>query len=282
MFRDILLAVDFDRTLTAKDASIPKRNIEAIRYFMENGGAFTVNTGRSMPMYRHHLGKVPVNAPLLLYNGSAAYDTATGQLVNACPIDLDPEMLINDLQTRFPLLNIEVQGVEAHYAFRKDAGWEAYCEYNQCDWRYGDEKAVERPFLKLTLNGEFRDKTVFPMTRGADWEIEMMDRAAAYVEETYGDKIEGFRGCARIHDLHARGCSKIRSARNLQKQLGRKILVCVGDGENDLNMLEGADYSFCPSDAVVADRFPNVCPCGDGAVADVIYEKIPEILKKQP
>jgi len=282
MFRDVLLAVDFDRTLTAKDATIPQRNIEAIRYFMANGGAFTVNTGRSLPMYRSHLNSVPVNAPLLLYNGSAAYDMVTGQLVNVCPIDLDPAELIRDLQSRFPKLNIEIQGVEAHYMFHKDAGWEDYCENNDCAWRYGDVASVERPFMKLTLNGEFRDNTVISMCSGADWEIEMMDNAAAYVQETYGDKIEGFRGCARIHDLHARGCSKIRSARNLQKQLGRKILVCVGDGENDLNMLSGADYAFCPSDAVLADRFPNVCPCGDGAVADVIYEKIPEILKKQP
>ena len=282
MFRDVLLAVDFDRTLTATDATIPQRNLEAIRYFMENGGAFTVNTGRSMPMFRAFLDQVPVNAPLLVYNGSAAYDKETGCLVNPRPIDLDPAMLIADLQTRYPLLNIEVQGVEAHYAFRKDPGWEAYCEYNNCAWKYGDIQNVERPFLKLTLNGEFRDTTVFSMCSGADWEIEMMDDAAAYVEKTYGDKVEGFRGCARIHDLHAKGCSKIRSARDLQKQLGRKILVCVGDGENDLNMLQGADYAFCPSDAVLADRFPNVCPCGDGAVADVIYEKIPEILKNQP
>ena len=282
MFHDILLAVDFDRTLTATDATIPERNIEAIRYFMENGGIFTVNTGRSMPMFRAFMDAVPVNAPLLLYNGSAAYDKTTGQLVNVSPIDLDPEALIRDLHEKFPLLNIEVQGVEAHYAFWKDAGWEAYCEYNDCAWKYSEMDAVERPFMKLTLNGEFRDTTVFSMCSGADWEIEMMDQAAAYVEETYGDKIEGFRGCARIHDLHARGCSKIRSARMLQAQLGRKILVCVGDGENDLNMLEGADYAFCPSDAVLADRFPNVCPCGDGAVADVIYKKIPEILKKQP
>ena len=282
MFRDVLLAVDFDRTLTAKDATIPERNIEAIRYFMENGGAFTVNTGRSMPMFRAFIDEVPVNAPLLLYNGSAAYDKTTGKLVNVSPIEIDPAELIRDLHEKFPLLNIEVQGVEAHYAFWKDAGWEAYCENNDCAWRYGDMEAVERPFMKLTLNGEFRDNTVISMCSGHDWEIEMMDKAAAYVQETYGDKVEGFRGCARIHDLHARGCSKIRSARNLQKQLGRKILVCVGDGENDLNMLEGADYAFCPSDAVLADRFPNVCPCGDGAVADVIYEKIPEILKKQP
>ena len=46
-------------------------------------------------------------------------------------------------------------------------------------------------------------------------------------------------------------------------------------------MLEGADYAFCPSDGIVAARFPNVCPCSQGAVAEVIYEKIPEILKNQ-
>ena len=50
MFSDILLTVDYDRTLTAPDSTIPERNLQATRYFMENGGAFTVNTGRSLPM----------------------------------------------------------------------------------------------------------------------------------------------------------------------------------------------------------------------------------------
>lgn len=58
--------------------------------------------------------------------------------------------------------------------------------------------------------------------------------------------------------------------------------MCVGDAENDLTMLRGADYAFCPADGVVAKEFPNVCKCADGAVADVIYEKIPEILKNLP
>ena len=80
IFSDILLTVDYDRTLTAPDSTIPQRNIEAIQYFIDNGGAFTVNTGRSMPMAKAFLGKVPVNAPLLLYNGSAAYDPTTDQL----------------------------------------------------------------------------------------------------------------------------------------------------------------------------------------------------------
>jgi predicted DNA-binding transcriptional regulator YafY len=74
LFSDILLTVDYDRTLTAPDSTIPQRNLDAIRYFMDNGGAFTVNTGRSVPMTKAFRDIVPVNAPLLLYNGSAAYD----------------------------------------------------------------------------------------------------------------------------------------------------------------------------------------------------------------
>ena len=45
------------------------------------------------------------------------------------------------------------------------------------------------------------------------------------------------------------------------------------------NLLDDADFAFCPGDAIVAKRYPNVCNCADGAVADVIYKKIPEILK---
>ena len=91
-----------------------------------------------------------------------------------------------------------------------------------------------------------------------------------------------FRACARIVDLHAKGVSKLQSARKLQQELGKKILICVGDAENDITMLDGADYAFCPADGIVAQRYENVCKCADGAVADVIYKKIPQILQKQP
>ena len=47
-------------------------------------------------------------------------------------------------------------------------------------------------------------------------------------------------------------------------------------------MLDGADYAYCPADGIVAGRYENVCKCDDGAIADVIYNKIPEILKNKP
>ena len=122
IFSDVLLTVDFDRTMTAPDSTIPERNLEAVRYFMENGGAFTLNTGRSVPMATRFLNTLPANVPFLLYNGSAAYDREAGKLIQCRIIDLDPESVINDLQSRFPELTVELQGTYAHHIFRKDAG----------------------------------------------------------------------------------------------------------------------------------------------------------------
>ena len=279
MFSDVLLTVDFDRTLTAPDSTIPQVNLDAIRYFMDNGGTFTLNTGRSIPMsVKNILGKVPANAPLLLYNGSADYDAATNRFARIAPLPFDRSFLTH-LQERFPDLNVEEQGISAHHLARKDAGWEDYCHNNGCNWAYD---WPDTPFIKAAIYGQFRENTVASMYEATEDELQLFDEAISYIEQTYGDQVDIFRACARIADIHTKGCSKLNAARNLQKQLGKKILVCVGDAENDLSMLEGADYAFCPADGVVANRFPNVCACADGAVAEVIYKKIPEILRNYP
>ena len=280
LFSQILLTVDYDRTLTAPDSTIPERNLEAIRYFIENGGAFTVNTGRSVPMTRIFRDRVPVNAPLLLYNGSAAYDVEKGELTFCHAIPLDMGETVRTCMARFPDLTVEVQGIDAHYRFAENPAWDAFSDHQLCAHAAASPEDDLGDFIKFTLYGEIRDVTVADLFQGSQEEICRMDRAEKELKEIFGDACEVFRAAPRIIDVHAKGVSKDRSARELQRALGRKYLVCVGDGMNDIPMLEGADFAFSPGDAIVAHRFPNVCPCAEGAVADVIYEKIPEILGK--
>lgn len=280
LFSDVLLTVDYDRTLTAPDSSIPERNLEAIRYFMDNGGAFTVNTGRSVPMTKVFRDKVPVNAPLLLYNGSAAYDLDRGQLEFCHEIQLDMWETVHNCMALFPDLTVEVQGVDAHYRFTENPAWDAFSDNNHCARGFAKPGDDLGPFLKFSLYGEIRDVTVASLFDGSPEERRRMDEAEQQLKQHFGNYCEVFRAATRIIDVHAKGVSKGRSARELQHRLGRKILVCVGDAENDLPMLLDTDYAYCPADGIVADRFENVCKCADGAVADVIYKKIPEILKK--
>ena len=278
IFSDILLTVDYDRTLTAPDSTIPERNIEAIRYFIDNGGAFTVNTGRSMPMALAFADKVPVNAPLLLYNGSAAYDTAKKEICFMHEIKMDLWKTVGELLEMFPDLVVEVQALDKHYIFKPNPAWEAFSA-NNCPYAIAQWGQDLGPFLKFSLYGEIRDISVDHLFHGTPEEIARMDEAQELVQKTYDDKVIAFRAGPRIIDIHAKGVSKARSAKELQAQLGRKILVCVGDGENDVNMLQAADYGYSPADGVAANRFDNVCACAEGAVADVIYRKIPELLK---
>ena len=277
MFSDILLTVDYDRTLTAPDSTIPERNLKAIRYFLENGGAFTVNTGRSMPMIQGFKDKVPTNAPLLMYNGAVAYDVGKDELVFAHEIQLDMWKTVRELIEMFPDLTVEVQALDKHYNFIPNPAWDAFSA-NNCAYGTAEDGQDLGPFLKFAIYGEIRDVTVDQLFHGSAEEIRRMDEAEELLNRVYGEKVAVFRAGPRIIDVQAKGVSKAAAARRLQKQLGRKILVCVGDAENDVVMLDGADYAFVPADAILKDRYENVCKCADGAVADVIYEKIPKIL----
>jgi len=279
-FDDILLTVDFDRTLTGPDSVIPQRNFEAIAYFMENGGAFTVNTGRSTATFWQYLETIPVNAPFLLYNGSAAYEN--GKLTQLHPIDLDPWQTMKQVLELFGDMNLEIQGTKVHYLINPNEKMVAL--YDNLQWRYtyanfGDDVG---PFLKFSLFGHPEQPVVSSLFTGSEETLRRFDEAEEKLRQMYGDKVEVFRAAPQIIDVHAKGVSKINAARQLQAAMGRKVLVCVGDAENDIPMLDGADYAFCPADGVVAERYENVCVCAQGAVADVIYKKIPEIAANRP
>ena len=85
-FDGVLLASDFDNTILNTERPrrtgcpippISQRNVEALRYFMDNGGRFAVATGRALPAFRMFAEQVPMNAPAVVCNGGALYDFKT-------------------------------------------------------------------------------------------------------------------------------------------------------------------------------------------------------------
>ncbi len=280
MYTGVLLTVDFDRTLTAPDSTIPQNNLDAIEYFMANGGIFTVNTGRSTSTFRQYLDVIPVNAPILLYNGSAAWEN--GRLTHLSPIGLDVWQTMDTVHKLFPDMNLEIQGQSSHYLIDPQPEMVALCE--QLGWPH-DEAVWGQdvgPFLKFALWGKPEEPRVASVFSATEAQLQRFDEAESILRTLYGDKVEIFRPAPRIIDVHAKGVSKLNAARRLQEETGARILVCVGDAENDIPMLDGADFAFCPADGVVANRYETVCKCADGAISEVIYKKIPEILKNAP
>ena len=182
----------------------------------------------------------------------------------------------------FPELNVEIQALDNHYFVNAKEAFEAF--YDRLGWGHARAYPGQDlgPFIKFAVFGEAEKYTLKSMYTGTPEQLARFAELEQFVSRRWGDKVEIYMPSPRILDVHAKGVSKGNAARRLQKKLGRKILVCVGDAANDIPMLDAADYAFCPADGVVAERYENVCPCTEGAVAEVIYEKIPEILKNQP
>ena len=281
LFDDFLITSDYDGTLTGPDGAVPERNLEAIRYFTENGGAFTVNTGRSGVTAKKLMEQVPANVPYLLMNGSAVMQD--GVCLALHPIDLEPWVVLNRLSEMFPEVEIEIQGLRCHYLWNPSPKRQA--NHDEMGWPYqvvqsGDDVGTFVKFNVFLPNLTLRESL---STTGSNQEkIRLFDRIQAFIESQWGDKMTVFRSGSCLLNVHTSGVSKINAARRLQKQLGKKYLVCIGDEGNDVSMLDGADFAYCPADGAVADQYENVCKSADGAVADVIYKKIPEIIKNQP
>ena len=279
-YSDILITADFDRTLTGPDSKVPQRNVEAIEWFIAQGGAFTINTGRSWNLAQRLLGRVPINAPLLLFNGSVAYED--GKMLYCHSIDVPMWQAVMEVADAFPELNVEIQGLEDHYIVRPKESFVAL--YEKMNWHWSEAVPGQDigPFVKFAVYGVAHTPILGDMYRGTEEELARIDQLDRFVRERWGDKLDLCYAAPRILDAQPKGINKGTAARELQHRLGKKMLICVGDADNDIPMLDAADYAFCPGDAVIKDRYETVCNCGEGAVADVIYKKIPEILQNQP
>ena len=271
-FSQILLVSDFDRTLTAPDSSIPEANLEAIRSFQARGGLFTVGTGRSAPMYRPYRSRIPTNAPLILYNGAAAYDYEREELSGAVWMPTGRELL-KYLTETFPDLLLEIQGVDAHYLVGESPMREAFYSAQGVAWKAVALEEAPTRYHKLAIFGEFRSLDVGQFYSGTAEEEARFSDACARIMADW-PMLRADRAASRIVDLQAREAGKGSAARALARRLGRPVLVCAGDAMNDASMLLEADLAFAPADCAEEVKALGCCrlvrPCAEGSIAGVV------------
>lgn len=73
IFDGCLLACDIDGTLIVNE-HIPQNNIDKIKYFVAEGGKFSLATGRTAGAISHATSKLDCIAPSIVANGSMIYD----------------------------------------------------------------------------------------------------------------------------------------------------------------------------------------------------------------
>ena len=255
-FDGILLCTDFDYTLAVR-AKVSPENAEAIRYFQENGGRFTIISGRNPRFLKERIEGFAVNAPLVGYNGALILDeSATTVLFSGGRNDLDALDFVKPFWETTPAILRMVPHDETLYV--------GSVSRTECEGRVD---TVE----------ELRAKCSLPLYN-VICHVESEAAAEALRDEMIaaaGDKFVIVRSWGRGVEVVNPWDQKGVAALRLKEMLGARLLVCAGDFENDTSMVAAADIGYAvenaiPSVKAVADRV--TVSCEEHAIAKIISE----------
>ncbi len=239
----ILLCSDLDGTLAGDDNLISKENAEAITYFKENGGLFTLATGRSAPYLTRHdaifsrsgIDFLP-NVPVITHNGASVFDYDKNEYIYSLPLPGD------DIERILLEKACEDDNIEC--IFLSGAGERAQNII---------EKTNSDNFREIVLDEyDHGNATWYKMvfcTREEEYAKKIRDELREYFEKsgrytvnrTWGVGVEVLK-----HDA-----TKGIAVRWLQNYLGKRVnkLICVGDFENDVPMIMEADLGVAVGNA---------------------------------
>ena len=271
-FDGVLLCSDFDNTIvdTAAvlrgeiDEILPgERTLQALRYFMDNGGSFTVVTGRALAAFINHAHEVPMNVPSVLCNGAAIYDFATGEYLETNYLNDAARERVQPLLDRWPMLAVE--------AYNNDLAMPTI-----------QPNAVSRRHQHLSRAGvrEYAHLTDVPGELGKillESDHETLEQARQYLtSQPWSGEYEVFFSGESLLEMTARGSNKGGMVQRLAARLGISMdhVYCVGDESNDISMLTAAKAGFAPANCVVAVR-----ACGATIVSDKNLDALADVVK---
>lgn len=272
-FDHVLLASDFDNTLVHTKAALdagsteippmPARNREALDYFTQNGGLFSVSTGRALPAFARYAAELPITAPCVIANGAGLYDFRTEQYLATAFLDARVRAHIAALLAYDPQLPFEIYHTDRRiHAMHPNRYILTHEHLTRTKVEVVDSfDEVDMPLVKLLFEDD-RDK---------------LDALDAFIRaQDWADCYELILSSENLLEMTARGATKGEMVLRLAELMGvdRKDVYCIGDHNNDVSMAEISAIRFAPANAVESMKaLPDmhiVSHCGEGAVADVI------------
>lgn len=261
IFDGFLLVSDLDHTLVEKGRACP-RSLEAIKYFTDNGGKFTVATGRHRLTAKKFYDMTGSNCPAILC-GSIVYDMDDMRSVWRSPIKDSTKKVCLELMEEFGDTGVIVYTVDEMFITRTSEATEYF------------KKAVGPENLQnVDINDIMGKEWLKVLFADLDHDyILKMEQTAN--ERNYPD-YQGVRSESYLYEVNSgKEFSKGTALKYLAEHLGveQSKTCAIGDFYNDVPMLRYAGISATVADANDDIKetvdFVGGC-CRDGAVADFI------------
>ena len=230
-YSGLLVCSDFDGTLAYR-GGVSQENLDAIARFQKEGGRLTLATGRYPGVLKDYNIPLECNAPMICMNGAILYDAEKGETLYEGTMKIDREFLLRGVR--------ECQGIhEVIFCF---AGTQNTQHVLPTDLET-IARLCDESLYKVLIHVE-PDHCLSLRDSLRGW-----SQGRFLVDRSWHSGVE-------IQDV---SYNKGKTARRLAEYIGAEQLICIGDFDNDLSMIQEADLSFAMENAteeikLAADR----------------------------
>lgn len=257
-----LMAVDIDGTLLNSRDIITEETKKAVRLGVENGLIFTISSGRSVQGVKKIVEELDVNIPLILYNGAMAMLGKSKEVLYRQNMSPEDTRTVVELGLKYGTTVI-VWSDNTLYVNKLNDRVEKYSELNQAE-----------PVLITDM-----DETVRKGATKVLWydEVETINRYEKEVGKFLSDSINYHTSKPIFLEFVDKRATKALAMEKIGEHYGikREEMIAVGDGFNDLSMIEYAGLGVAMGNAPDAIKekadFITLSNDEDG-VAHVIYK----------
>lgn len=266
IFSGYLICTDCDGTLTDSNVKVSEENAKAIKYFQDEGGLFTLATGRFAEHANLFKEQFEINAPMVSLNGTALFDLKNNKLIKGWTMDREAcRELMHYINENWR----DVWEYWLNFSHHESTG------FKPMDCPVGDKSLDE---LIDTLPEQiYKIVTIQPR----EVTISMQED----LKSKFGDKFRFDTSWPEGLEIQSIDSGKGVAVKYMKEHLGVDIhtTVGIGDYENDISLLECADIGYAVENAIesvkaVANR--HTVSNNNSAIAHIIYQLEEEVKKE--
>lgn len=266
-FSGYVLCSDIDGTLISTSHKIPDKNLEAIKYFRELGGKFTLATGRIPKSVAQFIPIVNPDLPIIASNGCCIYDFSENKYLWCMSLPEGAEDFAKEIIKNHPESSCGVINMEGTFFLNTNKSAEDLCEIENFPLVKSTLDKIEKPWIKFLFCQEPKLTTI------------LRDK---YSESSYHKKYKAVQSGATYYEYFNLNANKGVALKKLAEMFGFSMekVIAIGDNENDADMIRAAKYGAAVENAYdIAKNAATIITCSnnDGSIYDLV-EKMDLIL----
>lgn len=246
----VLLITDMDGTFLPSSKVPSKKCLDAVRRFENAGGKFSLATGRAIQAATQYFDMVKVNCPIIMSNGGMVYDIYTKEQIYDVFLPKDTDKIVKEILADNPHVGCEVL----------TAGDVYVPAMTPMEHKHNEICKVEPVICSVD---DIQDRNWYKVLFAV--EPERMEELMSYVEAKGYSGVDFVRSSNEYYEILPKNISKGTALNELRKayKMDDYTFVAAGDYNNDIELLQAADVSVCPSNA--ADDVKKI--------ADIVFEE---------